>query len=313
MITGTSAAPASSTTRSWERERIAIAWTNREMTRPMSPIDSPLLICSSSLRNTIGVPPSSATPTSKETRVLVDGCSKISATDLPANESAPSAGRPAFSAAARVSSASSRSAISAPVMKSGGPVGSVVSVASAGIEARHLTPAAPRGHRHRGPCERPAAESAPIIGVDGSSCHHLESVPRPRPPAGAGAADLALPPAADHRARGRPCPGQPRPVRGVRGDARRGRVGRRPAAGVPAALGRAPCDRLRGRRPPRPDQPQPSLPGHGASARGDLEPGPDRLLGGRLQPDPRPYARRRAGSGARSGAASAWRPARSAG
>ena len=72
------------------------------MTRPMSPIDSPLLICSSSLRSTIGVPPSSATPTSNETRVRVEGCSKISATDLPASESAPGAGRSAFSAAARV-------------------------------------------------------------------------------------------------------------------------------------------------------------------------------------------------------------------
>ena len=57
------------------------------MTAPMSAIDSPRLSCNSSLRRTIGVPPSSATPTSNEIRVRVEGCSKIRATDLPASAS----------------------------------------------------------------------------------------------------------------------------------------------------------------------------------------------------------------------------------
>ena len=45
----------------------------------MSPIDSPRVSCSSSARSTIGVAPSSATPTSNETRVRVEGFSKTSA------------------------------------------------------------------------------------------------------------------------------------------------------------------------------------------------------------------------------------------
>ncbi len=43
----------------------------------MSPIDSPRENCISSARRTIGVAPSSATPTSKEIRVRVEGRWKI--------------------------------------------------------------------------------------------------------------------------------------------------------------------------------------------------------------------------------------------
>ena len=55
----------------------------------VSPIDSPRESCSSSPRRTIGVAPSSATPTSKEIRVRVEGFSKTSATLRPASASAP--------------------------------------------------------------------------------------------------------------------------------------------------------------------------------------------------------------------------------
>ncbi len=66
----------------------------------MSPIDSPRESCISSPRRTIGVAPSSATPTSKEIRVRVEGFSKTSAMLRPASESAPSRSpRPAFSSA----------------------------------------------------------------------------------------------------------------------------------------------------------------------------------------------------------------------
>ena len=75
MTTGTSAAAASSLTTSWEPERIAIASTYRDSTRAVSAIDSPRESCSSSPRSTIGVAPSSATPTSNEIRVRVEGFS----------------------------------------------------------------------------------------------------------------------------------------------------------------------------------------------------------------------------------------------
>ena len=86
----------------------------------MSPIDSPRENCISSARRTIGVPPSSATPTSKEIRVRVEGFWKIRATLRPASESAPSRSpRPAFSSAARSSSLpSSKAPNSSPVRKS---------------------------------------------------------------------------------------------------------------------------------------------------------------------------------------------------
>ena len=55
----------------------------------MSPIDSPRESCISSPRRTTGCAPSSATPTSKEIRVRVEGRSKTRATLRPASESAP--------------------------------------------------------------------------------------------------------------------------------------------------------------------------------------------------------------------------------
>ena len=71
----------------------------------MSPIDSPRESCISSPRRTIGVAPSSATPTSKEIRVRVEGLSKTSAMLRPASSVAPAPSRrPAFSSAARSSS-----------------------------------------------------------------------------------------------------------------------------------------------------------------------------------------------------------------
>ena len=86
----------------------------------MSAIDSPRENCISSARRTIGVAPSSATPTSKEIRVRVEGRWKIRAMLRPASESAPSRSpRPAFSAAARSSSLfSSKAPNSSPVRKS---------------------------------------------------------------------------------------------------------------------------------------------------------------------------------------------------
>ena len=52
----------------------------------MSPIDSPRESCSSSPRRTIGVAPSSATPTSKEIRVRVEGFSKTRPMLRPASD-----------------------------------------------------------------------------------------------------------------------------------------------------------------------------------------------------------------------------------
>ena len=123
------------------------------------------------------MPPSSATPTSKETRVRVDGLSKISATERPASESAPTAARPAFSSAARSSSAPSRSEISSPVRKSGA------------IEARDLTAAAV-GLRIIGP--------AMEVRVLSWNLFHGTGLP-----AGEGAAHVALAPARARPSAGR--------------------------------------------------------------------------------------------------------------
>ena len=57
---------------------------------------SPRPICMSCADIISGVPPSWLIPTSKDTRVRVDGFSKIIATDFPASGFGPS--RPAFSA-----------------------------------------------------------------------------------------------------------------------------------------------------------------------------------------------------------------------
>ena len=87
----------------------------------MSPIDSPRESCSSSPRRTIGVAPSSATPTSKEIRVRVEGCSKTSATLRPASASAPTPlarGRLSARRARSSSLPSSKAPSSSPVRKS---------------------------------------------------------------------------------------------------------------------------------------------------------------------------------------------------
>ncbi len=87
----------------------------------MSATDSPRVNCISSPRRTIGVAPSSATPTSNETRVRVEGRSKTRATLRPGQRplAVAVAARPAFSSAARSSSCdSSKAPSSSPVRKS---------------------------------------------------------------------------------------------------------------------------------------------------------------------------------------------------
>ena len=76
-------ASASPTTSGWEPDRITIAATYRDMTRAVSAIDSPRESWRASPVSTIGWPPSSWTPASKETLVRVDGFSKISAAPRP--------------------------------------------------------------------------------------------------------------------------------------------------------------------------------------------------------------------------------------
>ena len=116
LITGTVANSARPATSAWGTVRTPIADTNRDSTWAVSRIDSPREICISPSRRISGWPPSSATPTSNETRVRVEGCSKISATLRPA--SALDAWRSAFSWAARSSRAVSSSAVSSsPVRK----------------------------------------------------------------------------------------------------------------------------------------------------------------------------------------------------
>ena len=80
LITGTVACSASSATSSSGPVRIPIAATWRESTYAVSRTDSPRVSCRSSVRSTIGWPPSSAMPASNDTRVRVEGFWKISAT-----------------------------------------------------------------------------------------------------------------------------------------------------------------------------------------------------------------------------------------
>jgi hypothetical protein len=63
--------------------RRTIASTYLESTRPVSSIVSPRPSCSSDDVSASACPPADATATSKETRVLVEGFSKIIPTDLP--------------------------------------------------------------------------------------------------------------------------------------------------------------------------------------------------------------------------------------
>ena len=119
----------------------------------MSPTDSPRASCSSSPRRTSGVAPSSATPTSNETRVRVEGFSKTSATLRPASASAPGA-----VARARLSA---RRAVEQ----------------RAELEGAELLAG-----------EEVAASSTRILRGVQFTRNHLEPVPRPRLPARPGAA-----------------------------------------------------------------------------------------------------------------------------
>lgn len=103
---------------------------------------------------------------------------------------------------------------------------------------------------------------------------------------------MALPPAPQDRAQRLACPGQPRPLRQVLLPDLELGMGRRATAGVPTALGRAARGRLRRRAAPGADEPQPPRP-LPAAPRRPHQPRPDRVLGGRLEPDPGPHLRRR--------------------
>ena len=83
LTTGTEAAEASSSSRSCSNVRSTTASTYRQSTRPVSSMVSPRPSWSSVDEITSGCAPSSATPTSNDTRVRVDGFSKISATERP--------------------------------------------------------------------------------------------------------------------------------------------------------------------------------------------------------------------------------------
>ena len=102
-----------------------------------------------------------------------------------------------------------------------------------------------------------AGEEIPLQAADttarGADGARLEPLPRAGFPARPGAAQLALAAAALRRAQRDPRPGQPRPHDRVRDPARRQRLGRRPAAGVPAALRRAAGPGLRRRGAPGAD------------------------------------------------------------
>src|SRR5215210_6200238 len=116
LITGTEAWRASSSASPCGPVRIPIACTIRDSTSATSRGDSPRAICSSPWRSTNAWPPSSYTPVSKETRVRVEGLSKMSATDRPS--SARDNRRSAFSSSARSRSPCCSSAVSsAPVRK----------------------------------------------------------------------------------------------------------------------------------------------------------------------------------------------------
>ena len=85
FTTGTEPCSASSSSVSCGPVRTQIACTKRDSTSAVSRTDSPRESCISPSRSTIGVPPSSATPTSNEMRVRVEGRSKISATLRPSS------------------------------------------------------------------------------------------------------------------------------------------------------------------------------------------------------------------------------------
>ena len=80
LMTGTSLAAARAASRSWPNVRQAIAATWRLSTRAVSPTVSPRPSCVLWDSMTSGLPPRSATPVAKETRVRRDGLSNITTT-----------------------------------------------------------------------------------------------------------------------------------------------------------------------------------------------------------------------------------------
>src|SRR3954452_13113524 len=116
LNTGMLASAASSATSPCGPVRTPTAWTWRDSTRAVSPIDSPRESWSSPERSSIGWPPSSTTPASNDRRVRVEGRSKTSATTRPSR--ACDERGAVFSSAARSSSrARSPESSSSPVRK----------------------------------------------------------------------------------------------------------------------------------------------------------------------------------------------------
>ena len=179
----------------------------------MSPIDSPRESCSSSPRRTIGVAPSSATPTSKEIRVRVEGRSKTSAMLRPASVSAPAA------------------------------------VAPAGFQLeRQVEQPAELERAQLFAGEEVLLQAGNTKRVPRSDRDRLEPLPRAGLPARPGALHLALPAAAAQRAQRDPRPGQPRPLEEFGARPRRRRPGTSPCC---RSARRASPRRWRGPAAPR--------------------------------------------------------------
>ena len=101
LITGTVALSANSCSVVSSKVRIMTASTKRDSTRAVSAMVSPWPSCISPPESTSVSPPICRTPTSKLTRVRVEGFSKISATTRPASGCSASGapfGRPARAA-----------------------------------------------------------------------------------------------------------------------------------------------------------------------------------------------------------------------
>ena len=112
LTTGTEDADASSSSRSCSNVRNTMASTYRLSTRPVSSMVSPRPSWRSVEEITNGCAPSSATPTSNDTLVRVDGFSKTSATERPRRRSAYASGSAftfADSSSSPMSSAGERS------------------------------------------------------------------------------------------------------------------------------------------------------------------------------------------------------------
>ena len=113
LITGTEACSAISLSVAGSKVRIITRSTKRDSTRAVSAMVSPWPSCISPPESTSVSPPSCRTPTSKLTRVRVEGFSKTSATTRPASAGSASGaprGRPAR--AAFMAPAASRIALS---------------------------------------------------------------------------------------------------------------------------------------------------------------------------------------------------------